>query len=116
MLRITALGLRERSTPVLSAQLPRFVASSATIVHMARNVSIRELRNSTSAVISELESGERLTLTVNRRPVADILPHVEERDPWVPASELRRVLREAPADAGLLGDLADVRGAELDDA
>lgn len=85
-------------------------------MHMARNVSIRELRNSTSAVISELESGERLTLTVNRRPVADILPHVEDRDPWVPASELRRVLREAPADTGLLVDLADVRGAELDDA
>jgi antitoxin (DNA-binding transcriptional repressor) of toxin-antitoxin stability system len=83
---------------------------------MARNVSIRELRNSTSAVISELESGERLTLTVNRRPVADILPHVEDRDPWVPASELRRISREAPADAGLLIDLADVRGAELDDA
>jgi antitoxin (DNA-binding transcriptional repressor) of toxin-antitoxin stability system len=60
-------------------------------VHMARSVSIRELRNSTSAVVSELEAGERLTLTVNRRPVADILPH------------------------GLLDDLADVRGAELDD-
>jgi antitoxin (DNA-binding transcriptional repressor) of toxin-antitoxin stability system len=58
---------------------------------MARSVSIRELRNSTSSVVSELEAGERLTLTVNRRPVADILPHVEDRDPWVPASELRRI-------------------------
>lgn len=83
---------------------------------MSRNVSIRELRNSTSSVISELESGERLTLTVNRRPVADILPHAESRDPWVPSSELRRVLREAPADFALLADLADIRGAELDDA
>ena len=83
---------------------------------MARNVSIRELRNSTAAVISELESGERLTLTVNRRPVADILPHFEDRDPWVPALELRRISREASADRGLLTDLADVRGAELDDA
>jgi antitoxin (DNA-binding transcriptional repressor) of toxin-antitoxin stability system len=83
---------------------------------MARNVSIRELRNSTAAVISELESGERLTLTVNRRPVADILPHVEDRDPWVPAGELRRILHEAPADAGLLTDLAGIREAELDDA
>jgi antitoxin (DNA-binding transcriptional repressor) of toxin-antitoxin stability system len=83
---------------------------------MARDISIRELRNSTSAVISELESGERLTLTVNRRPVADILPHAEHRDPWVPASELRRILGEAPADPGLLADLADIRGAELDDA
>lgn len=88
---------------------------NATIVHMARTVSIRELRNSTSAVVSELEAGERLTLTVNRRPVADILPHAESRDPWVPASELRRIVRDAPADAGMLDDLAEVRNAELDD-
>lgn len=82
---------------------------------MARDVSIRELRNSTSSVIAELEAGESLTLTVNRRPVADILPHVERRDPWVPSSELRRIVLEAPADPGLLDDLDDVRGAELDD-
>lgn len=82
---------------------------------MARNVSIRELRNSTAKVVAELEAGERLTLTVNRKPVADILPHVEQRDPWLPSSELRRIVREAPVDAGLLADLADVRGAELDE-
>ncbi|HEX5307606.1 MAG TPA: hypothetical protein VFW38_00835 [Solirubrobacteraceae bacterium] len=83
---------------------------------MSRNVSIRELRNSTAAVISELEAGEQITLTVNRRPVADILPHVGDRDPWVPAAALRRIRSEAPADAGLLDDLAGVREAELDDA
>lgn len=83
---------------------------------MARAVSIRELRNSTSAVVADLEAGEQLTLTVNRRPVADILPHIEERDPWVPAAELRRIVREAPADSALLNDLAEIREAELDDA
>ncbi len=82
---------------------------------MPRKVSIRELRNSTASVVADLEAGERLTLTVNRRPVADILPHVEQRDPWVSSSELRRIVREAPADPGLLDDLADVRGAELDE-
>jgi len=82
---------------------------------MARNVSIRELRNSTAGVVAELEAGERLTLTVNRRPVADILPHAEQRDPWVPSSELRRIVSDAPADRALLDDLADVREAELDD-
>jgi antitoxin (DNA-binding transcriptional repressor) of toxin-antitoxin stability system len=82
---------------------------------MSREVSIRELRNSTSSVIADLEAGERLTLTVNRRPVADILPHVEKRDPWVASEQLRRIVREAPADPGLLDDLDDVRGAELDD-
>lgn len=82
---------------------------------MGRDISVRELRNSTADVIGELEKGERLTLTVNRRPVADIVPHVEERDPWVPSSELRRIRDEAGADAGLLGDLADVRGDEIDE-
>ena len=82
---------------------------------MAREVSIRELRNSTSSVVAAVEAGERLTLTVNRRPVADVLPHVEQRDPWVPSSELRRIVQDAPADPALLDDLADVRGAELDD-
>jgi antitoxin (DNA-binding transcriptional repressor) of toxin-antitoxin stability system len=82
---------------------------------MTRTVSIRELRNSTSAIVSELEAGERLTLTVNRRPVADILPHSADRDPWVPAAELRRIVRETPADPGLLTDLAEVRDAELDE-
>jgi antitoxin (DNA-binding transcriptional repressor) of toxin-antitoxin stability system len=82
---------------------------------MARDVSIRELRNSTASVVADLEAGERLTLTVNRRPVADILPHVEQRDPWIASSELRRIVREAPADPALLEDLDDVRGAELDE-
>jgi antitoxin (DNA-binding transcriptional repressor) of toxin-antitoxin stability system len=83
---------------------------------MARDVSVRELRNSTSRVISDLESGERLTLTVNRRPVADILPHVEERSPWVPGSELQRIIAEAPADQDLLTDLAEIRTATIDEA
>ena len=63
-------------------------------MHVARDVSIRELRNSTSNVVAELEAGERLTLTVNRRPVADLVPHAEGRDPWVPSSELRRIVRD----------------------
>jgi antitoxin (DNA-binding transcriptional repressor) of toxin-antitoxin stability system len=76
---------------------------------MAREISINELRASTSAEVSALERGERLTLIVDRRPVADILPHAEQPDPWVPASELRRIVREAPADPDLLKDLVDVR-------
>lgn len=81
---------------------------------MTRSVSIRELRNRTPSVVSEIEAGERLTLTVNRRPVADIVPHTESRDPWVSSSELRRIRRESPSDPGLLADLADVRGARLE--
>lgn len=82
---------------------------------VAREVSVRELRNHTADVIAAVRSGERLSLTVNRSPVADIVPHAEERSPWVPAATLRRIIEEAPADPGLLDDLADVRGALIDE-
>lgn len=82
---------------------------------MARNISVRDLRNSTADVVAAVRAGERLTLTVNHDPVADIVPHIEQRDPWAPSAVLRDIVREAPADEGLLADLADVRGALLED-
>jgi prevent-host-death family protein len=82
---------------------------------MARAVSVRDLRNSTADVIAAVRSGERVTLTVNRDPVADIVPHIEQRDPWVPSTVLHSIVSEAPADEGLLADLADVRGALVED-
>jgi prevent-host-death family protein len=78
---------------------------------MPVEVSVRELRNDTAAVVERVEAGERVVLTVNRRAVADIVPHVEPRPSWVPAASLRAIVRESGADAGLLADLADVRGA-----
>ena len=39
----------------------------------------------------------------------------DQRDAWIPSSELRRVVREAPADLDLLMDVGDVRSADLDD-
>lgn len=83
---------------------------------MAREISVRELRNHTARVVAAVRAGERLSLTVNRMPVADIVPHASERDPWVPAETLRRVLEEAGADARLLDDLGEVRGAVIDEA
>lgn len=82
---------------------------------MARSVSVRDLRNSTAEVVAAVRAGERLTLTVNHDPVADIVPHVEQRDPWAPAVVLRDIVREASADEGLMVDLADVRGALVED-
>lgn len=76
---------------------------------------MRELRNQTAQVIAAVRAGERLSLTVNRRPVADIVPHSSPREPWVPSSALRRTLDEAGADPKLLDDLRDVRGERLDD-
>jgi prevent-host-death family protein len=65
------------------------------------DVSVRELRNHTARVISAVQSGEPIVLTVHGQPMADIVPHRER-------SERRPSER-------LLADLADVsnRAAEL---
>ena len=86
------------------------VAPSATVVRMENHVSVRELRNETASVVARVESGETMTLTVNRRPVAEIVPLAGFRDPWVPSNELRTVVRESSADPGLLTDIDSVRG------
>jgi prevent-host-death family protein len=83
---------------------------------MAREISVRELRNHTAKVVAAVRAGERVSLTVNRTPVADIVPHMSARSPWVPSETLREIVEEAGADPGLLHDLGDVRGAPIDDA
>jgi len=76
---------------------------------MGREISVRELRNHTADVVAAVRAGERVSLTVNRMPVADIVPHERERSPWVPSSTLRAIVDDAGADSRLLADLADVR-------
>ncbi len=76
---------------------------------------MRELRNHTAQVVAALRAGERLSLTVNRRPLADIVPHAATRSPWVASATLRQIVEEGGADTGLLDDLADVRGSLIDE-
>lgn len=83
---------------------------------MAREISVRELRNHTAKVVAAVRAGERLSLTVNRTAVADIVPHDATRSPWVPSATLRRIVEEAGADDGLLDDLAEVRSSQIDEA
>jgi prevent-host-death family protein len=71
------------------------------------DVSARDLRNHTAAVLRRAEAGERLRVTVSRRPVAQLVPL--ERGTWASGAAMERVLREAPADTGLLDDLAPLR-------
>jgi prevent-host-death family protein len=59
------------------------------------DVSVRELRNHTARVIAAVESGQRVTLTVHGRPVADIVPHQERSE--------RRSTEQ------LLADLAEIK-------
>lgn len=72
------------------------------------DVSARDLRNRTAALLRRVEAGERLRVNVNRRPVAEIVPL--ERPRWVSGAVMTGVVRDAPADRQLLDDLSPVRG------
>lgn len=76
---------------------------------MVREISVRDLRNNTAQIVAAVRGGERLALTVNRTPVADIVPHETDRSPWIASSKLREIVAAAGADAGLLEDLSPLR-------
>jgi prevent-host-death family protein len=71
---------------------------------VADEVSVRELRNHTAAVLRRVEAGERLRVTVDRRPVAELAP-LPARDAWVPRARAAADLVQA--DAGLRDELAE---------
>ena len=77
-------------------------------------ISIRELRNHVSEVVRRVEAGERLTITVDRRPVAEIVP-LRRRRSAVPIAEAMEIVRRYPADRGLLDDLRETFPDTTDD-
>lgn len=87
-------------------------SAGATMSHM--DVGVRELRNHTAEVVAAVESGQRVTLTVRGRPVADIVPH-GSRALWLSGEQLRRDLIDRSADPGLSADLDELAGQTIDD-
>jgi len=77
-------------------------------------IGVRELRNRTAHVIDAVKAGERVVLTVNGEPTADIVPH-GSRARWLSGEHLRELLVERSADSGLTAELDAVAGQTLDD-
>ncbi|HET7486722.1 MAG TPA: type II toxin-antitoxin system prevent-host-death family antitoxin [Acidimicrobiales bacterium] len=76
-------------------------------------VASRDLRNSTRSLLDRVESGESLTITIDGRPVAVLVP-VGRRPRWVPRNEFVSVLT-SQADASLTADLDDLAGEMTDE-
>lgn len=68
----------------------------------------RELRNQISEVLRRAEEGERFTITVGGRPVAELGPLAGARRPAAP-ERLAAILAEAPADVGWATELRNMR-------
>jgi prevent-host-death family protein len=79
---------------------------------VSNDVSVRELRNHTAEVLRRVEAGERLRVTVDRRPVAELAP-LPARDVWVPRSRALDALVQA--DAGLRADLGEALTDTIDE-
>lgn len=68
----------------------------------------RELRNRISRVLREVETGERMRVTVDGRPVAEIIPLEASRRTFVARDAILNLLKRAPLDANFERDLEAV--------
>lgn len=75
-------------------------------------VSVRDLRNHTAEVLGRVEGGERILITVDRRPVAELVP-LPRRSSWV--SRERALASLVQADPQLSRELADALPDTIDD-
>lgn len=79
-------------------------------------VSVRDLRNHTSEVLRRIEAGEPATVTVDRRPVARLVPLTRRRRS-MPTGELFARLTQigGGADPGLRDELRGILTETTDD-
>ena len=77
-------------------------------------VASRVLRNQTRAVLDRVAGGERITITVDGRPVAELSP-VADRPSWITRDRFAKAVLPHQADPGLTADLAAIGGDETTD-
>lgn len=62
------------------------------------SVGLRELKQNPSEVVARAEAGETIVITVQGRPVAQLMPLAPFRRRWVPSAELAAVAEELGPD------------------
>ena len=67
------------------------------------SVASRELRNQTLALLNRVAAGEEITITVDGRPAALLVP-VKAPSRWMSAAAFQRHVLKSQADPGLRGD------------
>ncbi|MGH3564779.1 MAG: type II toxin-antitoxin system Phd/YefM family antitoxin [Pseudonocardia sp.] len=82
---------------------------------MSEEIPSRELRNDTAGVLRRVQSGQRVTITVNGRAVAELVPVQRSRRGWVRREDLVGRLQRAQADPGLRADLSRLTADTTDD-
>ena len=75
----------------------------------------RELRNHIGRVLRQVEAGERLRITVDGRPVADLVPTGGASRTFVSRADIIRLLARAPLDHTFAQDVATLTDATVDE-
>lgn len=77
--------------------------------HAVESIPQRELRNNVSDVLRRAEDGQRFTITVDGRPVAQLGP-IDGPHRLAAGSRLAGILADTPVDRRWADDLARQRG------
>lgn len=64
-------------------------------VAVTKQITQRELRNETPAIMRAIEDGESFVLTRNGTPIADLVPHTQ-RPEFMPAGDFLALLGDLP--------------------
>ena len=83
-------------------------------VRRMTDVASRQLRNQTRALLDRVAAGEHITITVDGRPVARLVPP-EPRPRWMPRETFAARVLGHQADPGLASDLAVLAPDTTDD-
>lgn len=78
-------------------------------------ISLRDLRNHTSEVLRRVEAGAPVTVTVDRRPVARLIPLPARRESMPAGEFFARLGRIGGADPGLRAELREMLTGTTDD-
>jgi prevent-host-death family protein len=77
-------------------------------------VASRELRNSTRSLLSRVEAGEQITITVDGRPVARLVP-IRDRPRWISRADFVNRVIAVQADPWLADELTELAGDSTDE-
>ena len=77
-------------------------------------IASRELRNQTRALLDRVHAGEQITITVDGKPVARLVPAVA-RERWLPRAVFAARILTAQADPGLADELRGLAPDTTDD-
>jgi prevent-host-death family protein len=95
----------------------RFISSAVVHVlhYCLKLIPQRELRNDIGRVLREVEAGERLRITVDGRPVADLVPIAGTPRTFVSRADVTQLLGQVALDGAFMRDIDRASGDTIDE-